>query len=66
MNKTIEARGLTMKFGDVTALEDVSVTFGGNRIVGLLGPNGELSDIQQAFVDKFRGNNGKYLLRGAL
>ena len=33
----IEVRNLTKKYGAVTALDDVSVTIGDNRIYGLLG-----------------------------
>lgn len=36
----IEFQHVTKRFGAVTALEDVSVTFGGDKIYGLLGNNG--------------------------
>ena len=36
----IEVRNLTKKYGAVTALDDVSLTMGENRIYGLLGRNG--------------------------
>ena len=36
----IEAVGLTRRFGDTTALEDVGFEVGRGEIVGLLGPNG--------------------------
>lgn len=65
MNKTIEARGLTMKFGDVTALEDVSVTFGGNRIVGLLGRNGAgKSTLLNLLTNRLLPTSGEALIQG--
>lgn len=36
----IEFQHVTKRFGAVTAVDDVSVTFGGDRIYGLLGNNG--------------------------
>lgn len=36
----IEIKNVTKRFGDTTALDDVSLQFGGNRIYGLLGNNG--------------------------
>lgn len=36
----IELKNVTKRFGTVTALDNVSVTFGDNRIYGLLGNNG--------------------------
>lgn len=36
----IEIHGVTRRFGDVVALDDVSVTVGQGELVGLLGPNG--------------------------
>lgn len=36
----IEIRNLTKQYGRVTALDDVSVDIGNNKIVGLLGENG--------------------------
>ena len=36
----IEIRNLTKQYGRVTALDDVSVSIGNNKIVGLLGENG--------------------------
>lgn len=36
----LEARGLSLKFGGVTALADISVDIGRNELVALIGPNG--------------------------
>ncbi|MDO4488591.1 MAG: ABC transporter ATP-binding protein [Eubacteriales bacterium] len=35
-----ECKGLTKKYGNTLALNDVNITLEGGRIVGLLGPNG--------------------------
>ena len=40
MSVIFEARGLTKRFGPVTALDNVDLTLETGRIVGLLGPNG--------------------------
>ncbi|MDD3192672.1 MAG: ABC transporter ATP-binding protein [Oscillospiraceae bacterium] len=40
MHNSIEAKGLTVQFGTVTALDQVDISFGENRIYGLLGRNG--------------------------
>lgn len=40
MNNGIEIRDLTMRFRETTALENVNLTLGGNKIYGLLGRNG--------------------------
>lgn len=37
---TIKASGVTVQFGGVTALKDVSVTLERGRILGVIGPNG--------------------------
>ena len=36
----IEVQGLTRRYGDFTAVEDVSFSVGSGQIVGMLGPNG--------------------------
>jgi ABC-type branched-subunit amino acid transport system ATPase component len=38
--KTLEVSGLTVKFGGVTALSELSITVGPGEVVGLIGPNG--------------------------
>ena len=40
MSVILECRGLTKRFGPVTALDSVDLTLETGRIVGLLGPNG--------------------------
>jgi ABC-2 type transport system ATP-binding protein len=39
-NPAIELRGLTKRFGDFTAVNDLSVTVDRGGVIGLLGPNG--------------------------
>ena len=36
----IEVRGLTKRFGDLTAVDDLSFTVGSGTVTGFLGPNG--------------------------
>ncbi|KAF4407277.1 MULTISPECIES: ABC transporter ATP-binding protein [Streptomyces] len=36
----LDATGVTMRFGGLTAVSDVDLTVGGGEIVGLIGPNG--------------------------
>jgi sulfate-transporting ATPase len=38
--KTLEVKGLTVRYGGVTAVEDVDATVRPGRITGLIGPNG--------------------------
>ena len=40
MTALVQARGLTKRFGAMTALDDVSLEIPKGRIVGLIGPNG--------------------------
>ena len=48
----LDVRHLGIDFGGLTAVDDFNFTMGRTDIGGLIGPNGELSDIQQAFVDE--------------
>lgn len=40
MSILIECRGLSKRYGSSTALQDLNVTIGHGRIIGILGPNG--------------------------
>ena len=36
----VDVQGLTVRYGDVTAIDDMSFSLSGNKIYGLLGRNG--------------------------
>jgi ABC-2 type transport system ATP-binding protein len=40
MDATIEARGLTKRYGAATAVDDLSFTVGAGQVTGFVGPNG--------------------------
>ncbi|MFC0042198.1 ABC transporter ATP-binding protein [Actinomadura rayongensis] len=40
MNQTLDVRGLTVRYGGVTALDGVGLTVAPGELVGLIGPNG--------------------------
>lgn len=40
MSGLIELQGLTKRFGDLTAVDDVSLSVGSGEVLGFLGPNG--------------------------
>ena len=48
----LDVMNLTKSFGAFKALDDLSMHIPEGTVYGLVGPNGELSDIQQAFVDE--------------
>lgn len=40
MDKLLDVKNLTIKFGGLTAVSDVNMEIGSNNLVGLIGPNG--------------------------
>ncbi len=50
--QTLEVRNLTVRFGGVTAVDDVSLTVAPGEIVGLIGPNGAG---KSTFIDALSG-----------
>lgn len=61
----LELRNITMKFGGVTALQDVSLTLRSGEVLGLMGPNGAgkttLLDVATGFT---RPTSGTLLIDG--
>src|SRR4051794_25242251 len=57
---TIETSGLTKRFGEKTALSDVSIALSGPRLVAVLGPNGAgkttLLDLLEGLEDPTSGS----------
>ncbi len=39
-SSVVEARGVTMRFGGLTAVDDMSIALGRGELLGLIGPNG--------------------------
>jgi len=61
----IEVRNLTKKYGAVTALNDVSMTIGENRIYGLLGRNGAgKSTLLNLITNRIFPTSGEVLIDG--
>lgn len=62
---SIEIRNVTKRFGDTTALDNVSVTLEGNRIYGLLGNNGAgKTTLLGIMTDRLLPTSGQVLLDG--
>ena len=65
MTGRIEVRGVTQRYGDVTALDDVSFTLEGGKIHGLLGRNGSGKTSLLSVMAAFRKPTaGEVLLDG--
>ena len=65
MTYPIELRGLGVRFGDVTAVDDVSLSLRGGSIVGLLGRNGAGKSTLLATIAAFRRpTSGRVLVGG--
>jgi ABC-type branched-subunit amino acid transport system ATPase component len=61
----LEARGITVRFGAITALDNVDVEVSPGTIVGLVGPNGAgKSTLFDALCGLTRPNHGEVWLRG--
>ena len=48
----LRTENLTKKYDDLIAVNRLNLEISEGEVFGLLGPNGELADIQQAFVDE--------------
>lgn len=65
MKTLLEASGLTCRFGDFTAAEDVSFAVGSGEVVGLLGANGAgKTTVIRMLLGLLRPTQGHALLNG--
>ncbi|MEV6516807.1 ABC transporter ATP-binding protein [Micromonospora chalcea] len=61
----VAAAGLTKRFGEVTALDDVTFTLTGDKIYGLLGRNGAgKTTLMQLITGQNSGTSGELMLFG--
>ena len=61
----LEATGITVRFGGLTALSDVSIGIEAGRIAGLVGPNGAgKSTLLGVLSGLLRPNSGRVWLQG--
>ena len=64
MNPILECKGLTKRYGNKTALDQVSFSLMPGKIIGLLGPNGSgKNHADQAFKRAAGSHRGPYLHR---
>ena len=62
----IEVKGITKRFGDFTALDDLSLTVPTGSVYGLVGPNGSgKSTIIRHITGIYRPDSGEILVDGA-
>ena len=62
----VQIEHLTKRYGDLTALDDVSLTIGSGEIVGLLGPNGAgKSTTMNILTGYLSATSGRVLVSGA-
>lgn len=65
MNALVEARGLTRRFGDLTAVDDVTFEVQPGEVVGLLGANGAgKTTVLRMLLGLLRPTTGQALLNG--
>lgn len=65
MSTAIQANGITVRYGDVLALDDVSLTVPAGRVTGLIGMNGSgKSTLFKAVTGMIRPEGGSILLNG--
>ena len=65
MTLGIEVQGLTVRFGDVTAIDDLSLNLAGGKIYGLLGRNGSGKTTLMSLIAAFmRAEQGRLLVGG--
>ncbi len=63
----VEVRNMTMKFGGLLALDDISFTIKRGEILGLIGPNGAgKTTCFNAMTGVYKPTNGQVLLEGKL
>lgn len=66
MSPTIETRNLTLRYGTVTAVDDLSLRLEGGRIYGLVGRNGSGKTSLLSVLAAFRpATSGEVLIDGA-
>jgi branched-chain amino acid transport system ATP-binding protein len=64
MTALLETRGLTVRYGRVQALTDVSLEVGAGQLVGLIGPNGAGKTTLIDAVTGFTASEGHVILDG--
>jgi branched-chain amino acid transport system ATP-binding protein len=62
----LEARNVTVRFGGLVAVDDVSARFGPGELVGIIGPNGAgKTTFFNAITGVLQPTSGRILLRGS-
>ena len=60
---SLKISGLTKKFGEQIALNDINITIANNEIIGLLGPNGAgKSTLMKSITGVLKIDEGEILL----